>query len=71
MKKLSKLGKELADEFELYHSNRCCSCHINPPRGYCTHPGNPLNLAETPEAWEDSEPTTNQIKSNFDYLYKF
>lgn len=23
-----------------------CSCHISPPCGWCTHPGNPLNQEE-------------------------
>lgn len=28
-----------------------CSCHVSPPCGSCTHPGNPLNQAEDDQAW--------------------
>lgn len=31
-----------------------CSCHLSPPCNCCIHPGNPLNLNEDDEAWEDS-----------------
>lgn len=40
----------LADEFDAKDS--CCSCHLNPPCGHCTHPGNPANLEEDVDAWE-------------------
>lgn len=30
-----------------------CSCHINPPCSYCTHEGNPDNLENIEEAWEE------------------
>ena len=29
-----------------------CSCHLCPPCSSCVHEGNPVNLEETPEAWE-------------------
>lgn len=29
-----------------------CRCHINPPCGHCTHPGNPVNQAEDPACWK-------------------
>lgn len=29
-----------------------CSCHIRPPCGSCTHPGNPRNLEGDEDAWE-------------------
>lgn len=32
-----------------------CSCFISPPCGSCTHPGNPLNQAETDECWEPED----------------
>ena len=32
-----------------------CSCHINPPCGWCTHPGNPLNQEEDDECWIEVE----------------
>ncbi|AFC85880.1 hypothetical protein [Frateuria aurantia] len=28
-----------------------CSCHLTPPCGSCTHPGNPDNQAEDDSAW--------------------
>lgn len=50
---LSPLGRELADKFTDYCEHRSgCECHISPPCGCCTHPGNPLNLEETDDAWE-------------------
>jgi len=49
---LNNLGEKLQQEFEADMSDSCCSCHLNPPCGYCTHPGNPDNLEETPEAWD-------------------
>ncbi len=48
---LSEYGEELQEEFEAAHGDSCCSCHINPPCSYCTHPGNPICLENTPEAW--------------------
>ena len=52
-RQLNQLGLDLQDEFEIDCGDSCCSCHINPPCGYCTHPGNPENLEETTEAWEE------------------
>ena len=40
-----------AADFEREHGDRGCTCFISPPCSHCMHPGNPLNLAETPEAW--------------------
>jgi hypothetical protein len=28
-----------------------CSCHLSPPCGSCTHPGNPDNQKDDPECW--------------------
>ena len=41
----------ISDEFQDYYEYHGCSCHNNPPCGYCVHPGNPLNLEDTPDAW--------------------
>lgn len=30
-----------------------CSCHISPPCGSCTHPGNPMNQDEDESCWMD------------------
>lgn len=49
-RKLTGEYQTLRDEFD--DLDMSCSCHINPPCSKCTHPGNPLNLEETEEAWE-------------------
>ena len=41
---------EAADFFAHYRDGNC-SCHISPPCGSCTHPGNPRNQAEDDSAW--------------------
>lgn len=39
-------------EFEAYKDEYGgCSCHIAPPCGHCTHPGNPTNQ-EDPSCWK-------------------
>ena len=40
------------DDFESNYKWGGCSCHISPPCGWCTHPGNPRNLAEDEYAWK-------------------
>lgn len=41
------------DAFEAtFGSEGNCSCHISPPCGSCTHPGNPLNQLEDDTAWQ-------------------
>lgn len=44
---------ERADFVGRYGYDGNCSCHISPPCGSCVHPGNPLNLECTEEAWGD------------------
>ena len=44
--------QELADAFD---NSQSCSCHISPPCGKCVDAGNPDNLAENDDAWEDAE----------------
>ena len=40
------------EEFEAYKDEYGgCRCHINPPCGHCTHPGNPANQ-EDPSCWK-------------------
>ncbi|MCK5615963.1 hypothetical protein KAR91_79610 [Candidatus Pacearchaeota archaeon] len=50
MKVLKPEYQVLADE---YADTYGCSCHINPPCSYCTHEGNPDNLENIDEAWEE------------------
>lgn len=42
------------DDFALISNYGSCSCHINPPCGYCTHPGNPMNQDEDAECWVET-----------------
>lgn len=44
---------ELLSEFKGLFADRGCTCFISPPCGHCTHEGNPANLDETPEAWQE------------------
>ena len=53
MKRLNSYGLSLQSQFEATFGTGNCSCHTNPPCGSCTHPGNPVCLDETPEAWDD------------------
>jgi len=50
---LTNEGQDLQDEFESMYGDRGCTCFISPPCSYCMHPGNPLNLEESPDLWED------------------
>lgn len=43
-----------ADRDDFDAEDGCCSCHISPPCGYCTHPGNPLNQ-EDDSCWMEVE----------------
>lgn len=38
-------------EFNSQYDGGNCSCHISPPCGSCTHPGNPMNQDEDETAW--------------------
>lgn len=49
-RQLKPEAQEDRDAFESEDSG--CSCHINPPCGHCTHPGNPLNQ-EDDEFYEE------------------
>ena len=50
VKRLTQQAENDRAEFESLGS--CCSCHINPPCGYCIHEGNPLNQEENEDCWE-------------------
>lgn len=43
-----------------------CSCHLNPPCGCCTHPGNPRNLNEDDAAWEYEHPLVSAVRAVVD-----
>jgi len=44
--------QEVADDFQANYDARGCTCFINAPCSWCTHPGNPSNLECTDGAWE-------------------
>ena len=46
-------AQDAAYDFFVEYGSGNCSCHISPPCGSCTHEGNPLNLENTPEAWDE------------------
>ena len=56
---LKKEYQEKRDEFEEMLDTRGCSCHINPPCAMCVHEGNPANLIENEDAWEDKDVSGN------------
>lgn len=45
--------QDLADEFQAIHGDGGCTCFAAPPCSCCTHPGNPVNLENNDDAWED------------------
>lgn len=57
MRQLNQAGEDAVAEFEDIYMNRTCRCFISPPCSYCTHEGNPINVEETPEYWDDDVPT--------------
>lgn len=52
------------EEFDREYDGGNCSCHISPPCGSCTHPGNPHNQDEYEDCWMDEPeplPTNTRI----------
>lgn len=59
-KQLTPEAQADRDDFDSdYGHSGCCSCHIFPPCGFCTHPGNPLNQDEDESCWETSPSKEN------------
>lgn len=54
MKTIKPEWQTEADAFRRDYADRGCTCFLSPPCDFCLHPGNPANLAETEEAWEES-----------------
>ena len=49
---LTEEAEAEADDFRRVQKDRGCVCFTGcAPCGWCTHPGNPLNLGEDDEAW--------------------
>ncbi|WOB06493.1 hypothetical protein [Piscinibacter gummiphilus] len=49
--RLTDEAEEESLDFYRRYGEGNCSCHLSPPCGSCTHPGNPLNQAEDDSAW--------------------
>lgn len=52
-RELMPWAQDAAHDFLEEYGSGNCSCHISPPCGSCMHEGNPLNLENTPEAWDE------------------
>jgi len=59
MRRLKDWAEEAQAEFHHRYRDYGCSCHLNPPCGYCTDEGNPENLAENDDAWEEVDDSNN------------
>jgi hypothetical protein len=62
--------RELTDEAQAEYKNwkasyDGCSCHISPPCGSCTDPGNPANQEEDESAWK---PQQSAVMPQFEIL---
>lgn len=52
-RELTQEAQDERDDYERYlREYGGCSCHISPPCGACTHPGNPLNR-EDDSCWQE------------------
>ncbi len=63
-KVLTPAAQAERDNFDAAYGD--CSCHLSPPCGSCTHPGNPMNQDEDEGCWmDDAQDTTtvHQISS--------
>ena len=61
---LTEWAEAEADDFRRVHGDGNCSCHISPPCSSCTHPGNPLCLAEDDDAWVMGTEDTHQQRQD-------
>lgn len=70
MRVLKEEYQELLEEFEGYYGDTGCNCSVisMPPCGWCTHPGNPLCLDNTVEAWEDPPPDLDLMTISRDVI---
>lgn len=60
MKILTVEGAALKEQFKLALDELGgCSCHLCATCSVCTHPGNPANLAESKDLWEEGKVHTS------------
>lgn len=57
MRILTTEGRALSKQYKDETSG--CSCHISPPCSDCVHPGNPHNLDESDDLWEEAKVYTS------------
>lgn len=50
-RQLMPWAEDALAEWELFFGDSGCICFICPPCNSCVHPGNPVNLDETDDAW--------------------
>lgn len=67
---LNDVGMSLSWDFQEYFYNRRCTCHKTPICGFCAHPGNPMNLEESEDVWDESMQlnTLNDTFHGFIYI---
>lgn len=59
--RLTEWAEAEADDFSRTQEDRGCVCFTGcAPCGWCTHPGNPLNLNEDDDAWVMGYPEAAQ-----------
>ena len=65
---LSAYGEELEWQFLNSMPDYGCTCFINPPCSYCTHPGNPISLEEDDDAWSTELVIDTLDSTTFKYM---
>lgn len=50
-RELTPEAQDDRDDFDSEYGGGNCSCHLSPPCGSCTHPGNPMNQDEDESCW--------------------
>ena len=72
MRELKPWAQDDRDQFvSIFGYGGNCSCHLHPPCGSCTHPGNPYNQDENEDAWGfdldyEVEAATDRIRRHID-----
>lgn len=57
VRELTAEAEESRAEWERFHKDKGCSCHVVAPCGFCVHEGNPANQAEDESCWTTREIT--------------
>ena len=65
LRKGFRLTTEGEDRWANYRHNADCSCHLNPPCGWCTSEDHPRALELEDEVWEPDLPDFLSINKEF------